>query len=525
MPVDLLWNGGIGTYIKASDESHGEVGDRANDAVRINGAQVSAKIVGEGGNLGATQLGRIEYARKGGRINTDFTDNVGGVDCSDNEVNIKILLNQLVQDGELTLKQRNKLLYEMTDDVSRIVLDNCYRQTQGLSVSLLKTEESVKEYQRFVHAMEREGLLDRALEFLPTDEELAERLLAGKGFTRPELSVLLAYGKMYLKRELLVPEITEINYHQRSLFGAFPKQLQARYQQQMQSHPLRAEIIATQLANELVDDVGFNFVGRLQDETGASEAEITNCYCMAREVFEFSELWAAVSAMDNKLAASLQSELLYQFRRIMRRATRWFLRHRDRALTIEQNIERYRPAFKELRAGLNSYLVDAEVNELNQTIEQLREQGLSEEIAEHIGQLSTLFSCLDIAEVALSSERPISLVADVYFKLGARLDLHWFLIQITEQPVANHWQALARASFREELDWQQRSLCVVVLRYCTGMCEAEVMLERWFTEHEKESQRWFHMLGEFRTSQSHDFAKFSVALRELMLLSHNCATE
>ncbi|RCU52664.1 NAD-glutamate dehydrogenase [Corallincola holothuriorum] len=522
MPVDLLWNGGIGTYIKSEAENNSDVGDRANDAVRVNGQQVKAKIVGEGGNLGATQLGRIEYAAKGGRVNTDFTDNVGGVDCSDNEVNIKILLNTLVNNGDLTVKQRNKLLYEMTDDVSRIVLDNCYRQTQGLSVSQLRDEEQVKEYQRFIHAMEREGLLDRNLEFLPNDEELAERLLAGKGLTRPELCVLLAYGKMYLKERLLVPEVTDVGYHNRSLVGAFPAQLQKKYKKQMQHHPLRAEIIATQIANALVDDVGFNFVGRLQDETGASEAEIANCYTMAREVFQLEYLWQAVSVCDNKIPAIVQSELLFQMRRIIRRATRWFLRHRDRTLTIEQTIKRYQPTFDELRNNLAEYLIDDEVAELSQAISQLEREGLPTEVATHMGQLSTLFSALDIAEVVIESERPITLVADVYFKLGARLDLHWFLKQISEQPVSNHWQALARASFREELDWQQRALSIVVLRYCSGLCEPLKMLDTWFTEHEKEIQRWFHMLGEFRTSQSHEFAKFSVALRELMLLSHNC---
>ncbi|GAA5217805.1 NAD-glutamate dehydrogenase [Corallincola platygyrae] len=522
MPVNLFWNGGIGTYIKGTNENHSDVGDRANDAVRVNGSELNAKIVGEGGNLGATQLGRIEYAANGGRINTDFTDNVGGVDCSDNEVNIKILLNGLVSHGDLTLKQRNKLLYDMTDDVTEIVLDNCYRQTQGLSISQLKNEEQVKEYQRFIHAMEREGLLDRALEFLPSDEELAERTQAGLGLTRPELCVLLAYGKMFLKEKLLVPEVTDVSYHNQSLIGAFPKQLQKKYREEMQAHPLRSEIIATQIANAMVDDVGFNFVGRLQDETGATEAEIANCYTMAREVFELSKVWQSISSLDNKIAAETQSELLHQFRRIMRRATRWFLRHRDRSLSIEQNVKRYQATFDDIRSNLEHYLVKDEVAELQVTANELESKGVNGDIASLMSQISTLFSALDIAEVAIEAKRDVAIVADVYFKLGAKLQLHWFLNQISLQPVSNHWQALARASFREELDWQQRALTAVVLRYCSGMCEANAMLESWVEDHEKEIQRWNHMLGEFRVSQSHEFAKFSVALRELMLLSHNC---
>ncbi|MGL5146431.1 MAG: NAD-glutamate dehydrogenase domain-containing protein, partial [Plesiomonas shigelloides] len=245
MEVDLLWNGGIGTYIKSSRETNAEVGDRANDALRVNGKDVRAKIIGEGGNLGCTQLGRIEYALNGGRLNTDFVDNVGGVDCSDNEVNIKILLNAMVAEGEMTLKQRNRLLGEMTDEVSEIVIQDCKDQTRTISVTQVRGAEQLKEQIRFIQYLEKEGKLDRALEFLPTDDELAERMASGKALTRPELSVLVAYAKMVLKEQLLTTEITEDGFLSKLLISYFPKKLQGLYADKMASHPLRGEIIAT----------------------------------------------------------------------------------------------------------------------------------------------------------------------------------------------------------------------------------------------------------------------------------------
>ncbi len=522
MKVDLLWNGGIGTYVKSSKESHLEVGDRANDALRINGSELKAKIVGEGGNLGFTQLGRIEYATKGGRINTDAVDNAGGVDCSDNEVNIKILLNGLVQNGDLTIKQRNKLLYDMTDDVSEIVIEDCYRQTHSLSITHVRGVNQLKEQTRFIHELERSGKLDRALEFIPNDEEIADRLAQGQGLTRPELSVLLAYSKMVLKEDLVCPEVTENKYYDNLLFEAFPKQLQLKYRDQMQEHPLRAEIIATQLANNIGNDMGFNFVNRMHEETGASVAEIANCYSMASAVFEMSSVWHEISALDNKISTSVQTEMLFQLRRTVRRATRWFLRHRNKAMDIEQAIEFYGRTFTAMTKQIDKVMIEEEVNMLKRVETDLANAGVPVKIAKRISQLSTLFSVMDIAELTESDGRSIEIVADVYFKLGARLDLHWFLDQITKQPVANHWQALARASFREELDWQQRSITSVILRCGGSNNDVEQMLDDWFTANEKALTRWHHILDDFRIGQTHEFAKFSVALRELMLLSLNC---
>ncbi|NQZ08595.1 MAG: NAD-glutamate dehydrogenase [Algicola sp.] len=526
MKVDLIWNGGIGTYVKGKMETHAEVGDRANDSLRINGEELNAKIFGEGGNLGLTQLGRVEFAANGGRINTDFVDNVGGVDCSDNEVNIKILLNTLVVDGELTRKQRDQLLFEMTDEVSELVLVDCYRQTQSITITHSHATSHLKEHLRFIHALEKDGSLNRELEFLPSDEELSDRRASGKGLTRPEISVLVSYGKMVLKEWLLIPEITENNYFNSLLVNSFPKVLGERFSKQMDGHPLRAEIIATKLANDIINDMGLNFVHRMLEETGASVGEIATSYVMSREVFEMPLYWSKIEALDNKIPAIVQTEMLFQLRRTVRRATRWFLRHRDKSLDIEQTIAYYRPSFEDLSANIEDYLVETEKQQLLSSELGFSREGVPDEIAKRISLLSTIYSALDIAQIAEHDGNNISHISAIYFNLGAKLDLHWFLDQITNQPVGNHWQALARASYREELDWQQRSIASVVIRSCNiegskDACASDIV-SNWILDHDAILERWRHILAEFKTSQNHEFAKFSVALRELMLLSHNC---
>ncbi|MBE1301660.1 MAG: NAD-glutamate dehydrogenase [Alteromonadaceae bacterium] len=523
MPVDLIWNGGIGTYIKATKESHADCGDRANDDVRVNGNEVRAKIVGEGGNLGATQLGRIEFAANGGRVNTDFIDNVGGVDCSDNEVNIKILLNSLVNSGDLTVKQRNKLLYDMTDDVAELVLQDCYRQTLSISITEQSGAGSLKEQTRFIHGLERDGTLNRELEFIPSDDEISDRQAMGKGFTRPELSVLISYSKMVLKEQLNIPEITNNPYHSKLLINAFPKVLQERFAAKMEEHPLRSEIIATKLTNNMINDMGLNFLWRMQEETGATVTEISNAYAVIRGVFNIESTWTEVEALDNKVAADVQLDMLDAMRRTMRRGVRWYLRHGKKGQALQTCIDSYVPAFKDLSKNLSSYLVPDEYAMLEKAIHKLTDKGVPKDIATKVGSLSNLFPCLDLAQMVVEDARDIQLIAGLYFVLGSKLELHWFLDQITKQSVSNHWQALARSSYREELDWQQRVLTNVILDHDKEGTDAEAILDKWIEEHQFLLERWYHMMAEFKTSTTHEFAKFSVALRELMLLSLNCS--
>ncbi|MDT0594220.1 NAD-glutamate dehydrogenase [Glaciecola petra] len=519
MPVDLIWNGGIGTYIKGSKESHAEVGDRANDTLRVNGKDVKAKIVGEGGNLGLTQLGRIEYAANGGHVNTDFIDNVGGVDCSDNEVNIKILLNTLVNNGDLTLKQRNALLYDMTDDVGDIVIQDCYRQTQSISITEMMGVKQLKEQLRFIHGLEREGALNRELEFIPSDDEISERVATGQGLTRPELSVLIAYGKMVMKEEFNLESITGNAYYNKYLLNAFPAVLREKYSEQMQLHPLRSEIIATKLTNEVINDMGLNFVHRLREETGADASEICNAYSIVKAIFKMGELWEEVEQLDNIIDAKLQLEILDEMRRTLRRTVRWYIRHGEKDLPIDDAIAKYAGAFNTIANKLTQYLVASEVKEVEQRINFLVQAQVPEVQAIKIACMSNLFSSLDLAQVAELEKRPVEIVARLYFQLGNKFELHWFLQQINHQTVANHWQALARASYREELDWQQRAITTVLLNSAPKSKDADAILASWIEDNQAKLSRWHHMMTEFKTSENHEFAKFSVALRELMLLS------
>ncbi|WP_087017696.1 NAD-glutamate dehydrogenase [Thaumasiovibrio subtropicus] len=521
MKADLLWNGGIGTYVKATTETHTDVGDRANDALRVNGNELNVAIVGEGGNLGLTQLARMEFAMKGGRVNTDFIDNVGGVDCSDNEVNIKILLNSLVMSGDLTVKKRNQLLESMEDEVSEIVLKDAYWQAESISVSEMTGVDSLKEQIRFLHHLEREGHIDRALEYLPDDETLTEREKQGLGLTRPEQAVLIAYAKMVLKEQLVSEEIANDPYHARMLPAYFPSELQSQYRSAMDQHPLRKEIIATCLANQMSNDMGCNFVPRMHDETGAEVIAIANAYSVAREIFQFGQLFEQIRDLDNQVEAKVQYQMLHQCRRMLRRATRWILRSKDR-LGIEEQISIFQPVVNDLKENLVNYLVDDEVADHDRDAQRYIDSGVPQDLANTIARMSSLYSAMDIAQIAEEHHKEIDFVAKTYFVMGAKLSLHWFLDQINHQSVENHWQALARATFREDLDWQQRQLTASIVIDLNENADPVESVEAWLDEHQVAISRWESILAEFRVGNVHEFAKFSVAMRELVLLNLNC---
>ncbi|WP_375753985.1 NAD-glutamate dehydrogenase [Vibrio sp. HN007] len=526
MEVDLLWNGGIGTYVKSESESNSQVGDRANDVLRIDGKDLKAKVVGEGGNLGMTQLGRIEYALTGGRVNTDFIDNVGGVDCSDNEVNIKILLNTLVGNGDLTVKQRNEILDKMEDEVGEIVLDDAYCQAESISVSEQQGVSLVKEQIRFIHTLEKTGYLDRALEYIPDDETLLEREKQGLAFTRPEISVLVAYGKMLLKEQLVVDEIASDDYHKQLLVNYFPTELRRNYRDSFENHPLKAEIIATALANQMVNEMGCNFVTRLEEETGAQVATIANAYAAVREVYNYSALFKDIRELDNVASANAQYDLLFTARRTLRRLTRWMIRNCPTQTSVNDLIERFRTDVQVVKDHLDESLVASEVEEHNELARSWIEMGVSDDLANHVARLSSMNSALDISSIAKESGKSVESAAKLYFTLGDRLSLHWFLKQINSQATENHWQALARAAFREDLDWQQRQLTAQVLNCGCSVDDFEPVqaLEDWMEVNSVSLHRWENILNEFKVGSVHEFAKFSVALRELMLLNLNCSS-
>ena len=352
--VDLLWNGGIGTYVKASSESHSDVGDRSNDAVRIDATELNCKVVGEGGNLGLSQLGRIEFARRGGRLNTDFIDNSAGVNTSDVEVNLKILLNGAVRSGEITRAARDRLLVQMTDEVAALVLRNNYLQGQAISTSEFHAKERLSENAFVIRALERSGDLNRALEFLPSDEEIAERRKAGEGLTRPELAILLAYGKIWLYRALINSNVPEDRYLSAELNRYFPGPVRQRFAARLKRHRLRREIIATAITNSLINRMGPVFPVRAQDDTGADPAAIARAYTIAREVFAIRGIWAQIEGLDNRIPAVVQYTAMFQTTLLLRHSSYWLLENRHENLDIERAVRRYAAPVAQLWRELDS---------------------------------------------------------------------------------------------------------------------------------------------------------------------------
>jgi glutamate dehydrogenase len=518
-PVDLLWNGGIGTYVRASGERDVDVGDRANDAVRVEAPDLRCRVVVEGGNLGFSQLGRIQYALAGGRINTDFIDNSGGVDCSDHEVNIKILLDSVVASGDMTRKQRDRLLAEMADNVAEAVLLDNYRQAQAISVTESHAAEVLEEHVRLIEALERAGHLDRKLEFLPSDQDLAERRAAGSGLTRPELAVLLAYSKVMTEDALLDSDLPEDPYLSEDLERYLPAKLREPFGEQVRRHPLRREIIATHVTNSMVNRVGSTFVHRLGEETGAAVPDIARAYTVAREVFEARRLWKDISDLDDVVPAEVQTALIAEGRRIVERATRWLLRNRHQPLNIAVEVSHFGPGIAALGQELPKLLAPQDAEALGRTCDRFSAQGVPADLATRAASLDALYSGLDIIEVASAEEETVEAVAAVYFALGARLDLHWLRDQINRLPAESHWQTLAKGALRDDLSSEQRQLTGQVLRHEAAGPDAEAMIEAWVSDNQAAVRRCLAMLEDLRQADAVEVAMLSVALREIRNLA------
>ncbi|MFW1676167.1 NAD-glutamate dehydrogenase [Pontibacter sp. JAM-7] len=519
MPVDLLWNGGIGTYVKATDETDIQIGDKANDALRVNGAELRCKVVGEGGNLGLSQRARIEYALKGGRLNTDFIDNAGGVDCSDHEVNIKILLSQIVLSGDMTEKQRNQLLENMTEEVSALVLENNYRQVQSISLSEARSLENMAEYHRYITSMESTGKLNRALEFLPDDDAINERKNSGRGLSRPELSVLISYSKAELKETLAQSGVADDAYLGLELFTAFPKQLIESYPEALRQHRLYREIVATQLANHMINMMGINFADRLRVSTGADDTTIARAFVLARDAFNIDQLWQQIEALDYQVDAELQANMMLELQHLMRRTTRWFVRNRREDVDCGIEVEGCRSKLTKLIRSLDKVLCGAPKKHWEQTRQRYEKAGVPGKLARTVGAARILFSALGIIDVARSTDVPIESVAQIHFDLGERLDLHWLGQQLHRLSVSSYWQAMAREAFRDDLDWQHSSLVANAIHYRVRGSSSEQVVDKWYAENEWLVARWLKILAELKNADQQDYAMYSVALRELFELA------
>jgi glutamate dehydrogenase len=520
-PVDLLWNGGIGTYVKATDESHADAGDKANDAVRVNGDELRCRVVGEGGNLGFTQRGRIEYALRGGprgdggHVNTDAIDNVAGVNTSDHEVNIKILLDSLVGAGRISEDERNGLLAEMTEAVAHAVLAGSYTQTQALSLALHQAPLMINVHGRLIRQLEMAIGLDREIEFLPSEETIAERAAGGQGLLAPELAVVMAYAKIYLYAQLLDSDLPEDPSLSSDLERYFPAPLPERYSEAMRSHRLRREIIATVVANGLVDRAGTTFVFRLREETGAPPSLIARAFAAALDIFGMRSFWESVESLDNRVDAVTQIDMLIEGRRLVERASRLLVHANPRRLDVEAAIEHFGPGAEQLAAALPDRLQGLEREAFDARQAALTEAGVPDAIARRVAAMPALLAALDIVGAADATGCDQDRVTDVHFRVGAQLELNWLRDRIVELPRANRWQSLCRTALRDELLSLHRALTEEILRGAEDGADAQEAIDAWREANQGAVDRCLGMLADIRASRTFDMTTLPVALREV----------
>ncbi len=511
--ADLLWFGGIGTYVKASHETHNSVGDRANDAIRIDGKEVRAKVIGEGGNLGTTQFGRIEYSLKGGRLNTDAIDNSAGVDCSDHEVNIKILLRAVLDDGEMTDKQRDRLLADMTDDVAEHVLQDNYLQTQALTTAKRQSIANFNEQARFMRELEKQGRLNRAVENLPDEEELEARVAAGVGLSRPEMCVLLAYAKMTLYEDILVTKLPDDPFFEGWLRDYFPPQLGKKYGSYISTHRLRREIITTVVVNSLINRAGITFVMQMVEELGVKVDDVARAYALVVEVFDLQSLWADIEALDNKVDTEIQGQMIDATQMLMRRATLWCLRHLQPSFDIGKQIKELAPSMRDLEGQLEKLLSDMGRKSFQEKAAYFSGMNVPEKLARRVASLAPLRSSLDVVQVGKLANRPIVEVGEVYYAVGANLNLDWLRFAAEGIETESHWDRLAVTAIIDDLYGQQRALTNSVFAYA-GSHKGLKALDHWHEQHESPIKRSRQLIEEFRSGGTVDIAKLAFANRQ-----------
>ena len=514
-PADLLWNGGVGTYVKSQAEENQDVGDKANDAVRVNGSQLRVKVVGEGGNLGLTQLGRIEAARHGVKLNTDAIDNSAGVDTSDHEVNIKIALDRATADGTLTAPKREELLEAMTDEVATKVLQDNYDQNVVLGNARRGATALVTVHQRMIRQLEHENLLDRALEHLPDDEEFTTRRAAGEALTSPELAVLLAYAKIALLAELNECSLSKDPWFERTLLNYFPPAMRDAYAIGIGEHPLRDQIINTVVTNRLLNVGGITFVFRAQEETGASAEQVVRAALTAMEVFAIDEMWDWVNKLDNQIPTTAQSALQLETRRLLDRATRWFLQSRTGDIDIGQEVAYFAPVISQHAHGVSSMLQGNEAARYERLTLRFVEAGAPEELARQAASSLDVFLLLDISDMCARTNESSDSVIRLYFTLSDRYDMDQTLLRITALDRGDRWSALARQALRADLYQAIAALTATVIDLTDSSTPPQQRIQQWEEANAEGVARARGTLKEINAVEEPDLATLSVALRVL----------
>lgn len=514
-PVDLLWNGGIGTYIKANSETNAQAADRANDAVRINAEQLRCKVIGEGGNLGVTQLGRIEFAMHGGLIYTDAIDNSAGVDCSDHEVNIKILLNKLVQTSEISQAERDRLLESMTDEVGTLVLRDNYLQTQCIDLSYVDGAALLSEHARFIQQLVSEGQLDREIEHLPDNEMIADRLASDIGLHRPEIAVLVSYSKMVMFEALLDSDFDQDPALLRTLLAYFPEKLSEAYATHISSHRLRSEIIATSVTNAFVNRLGPSFAFRMQEELGVNYADLAAAFVAIVDIFDLPTVWQSIESLDNQVTAEIQYQMQILVRGLVERTTHWLIRSKRGNHCIDEVIGQFKPGITQLVASLPDSLAGVNRQTLDQRIQHFVDAGVPSDTALAVARVVPLSSSLDIVEIAMNDNQEVSKVAACYFELGSDLDLHWLRDCIGGLQVSSHWHTLAKSELRIDLHYQQRHLCAEVISGSDESSSAKQRVAQWSGNNAVAVDKYHELINDMKASSAIDFAMLSLAVNEV----------
>ena len=520
-PVDLLWNGGIGTYVKATSESHADVGDRSSDAVRIDATRLRARVVGEGGNLGFTQAARIEYSLGGGLMNTDFIDNSAGVDTSDHEVNIKILLADAIRDGALPASGRHELLEDMTDEVAALVLRHNYGQNMALAVARSQAPSLLHVHARYLRKLIRDKRLNPEQDMVPGEREIAERRSSGGGLTNPELALLLAHTKIAAAEDVLASSLPDDPYLRRVLDAYFPDPLRARFADRMMTHRLRREIITTSVVNEMIDTSGTTFLFRLIEETGASVPDLTRAWLVAREVFDMPAFWYQVEALEgSRVGIGAQITLLLEGRKLTERAVRWLLHNRRPPFDIQTTVGFFAEGVRTVRSGIPKLLTGRDLAGFEERRDSYLDLGVPLDRPSGSRPWSRRYSAFDIVQVATSAGRGIEETAEVYFDLADRLQITRLRDRITALPREDRWSTMARAALRDDLYAAHALLAADVLGASgpDGSATPEERLVSWASRNESAVTMAAQTLGEIWESERFTFTTLSVALRAVRTL-------
>ena len=512
--ADLLFFGGIGTYVKSAAQSHADASDKANDFIRINGSQIRAKVVGEGANLGMTQLGRIEAAKNGTRLNTDAIDNSAGVDCSDHEVNIKILLNVQMGLGKITLPARNKLLAEMTEEVGQLVLRDNYQQSQTISMMQQKGVQLLDAQQRTMKLFEREGLLNREIEFLPNDEEIQERMAAGLGLTRPELAVFLPYGKMFLYDKLMDSDVVDSDIGEQDLLEYFPQPLQKKYKDAILRHKLRREIVGTVLTNSFINRVGPSFLITLMERTGLGPVEVVRAYAVTEGAYGLRAVWQAIEDLDNKVPAAVQMEMLLEVGRMLERSVLWMLRHLPSPIDMSKQIAALKPNVDALRKCLQQVWSDEVATYVKRQAALYQEKGVPAKLAMEVASLYRLAAANDITVIAEASKLTVPQAAKLYYLVGDRFGLGSLRARAETFATLSHWDKLAVSAAIEELFAHQRTLAQRIAA-TAKKAEPEAAVEKWAAENKARIDRYDQVFAEVKAADSLSLSMLTVANRQL----------